>query len=668
MSNLATGQANQPMDFQGRTGGSVTAIITQDPTETSVGLGKNTGASLASYNICVGLNSGKVNTGIRNVTMGINAVSVNSPVNDGVVIGFNAGKNVALDSNVFIGSQCGENVTFGSLNCGIGFMAMQSSTNGWYNTSLGSNSLMNNLNGAQNVALGSGAMQSMRNSNQNTVCGYLAGFGTDSENFAGSGNSIYGSKASYRVATANNIVSIGAFSGYNNGYGDENVTIGYQSGFSNVSATGLVTLGPKAGYSSLAGESVYVGSGTGYGNVDGSGNTCSGFACDVDSTTGSLNSYYGYRAGAVNSSLNSALGAFALSSASSSNCVAMGYESGKFSSASSNLFLGAGSGAYSSASECVFIGNGVGSYSTVPLSLAIGMVSEDRAPLITGNMDTSEFGKPGITCKGHISVKQNSALGDSYLDNGFVLYRNDPTVRAAWHMYIDDAGKYIFGKNGKTAAILQSNASLPDVPSLDFTGQHRCRAMPGLMDMVLSGKTCIGLPVQGCVVVSSGVICTAMGRRGQTFTDKRGVSVSQALPVVDLCSTANDKAVFGVVAGIESVTPDNLSRTYNVGPMVTVFPKEYSDTRVVINSLGEGAIWVCNQGVRCVENGDYLVSSSLPGVSQKQRSPCLRNSTIAKLTAGFDFDICSDRFETRIVVHGGMTYVCALLPCTFHCG
>lgn len=667
MATLTTGSATQAMDFQGRTGNSISTIISQDPSETSIGLGKNTGGALGAYNICIGLNAGSVNTGIRNVAVGVNTISVNTPVNDSVSIGYNAGKNVALDSNVLVGSGAGENITFGSLNCGVGYQSLQNSTNGWYNCAYGSNSLENNSQGSQNVALGSGAMQAMMNSNQNTVAGYLACFGNDGVRFAGGGNSVFGAKAAYKMSTSNNVVSIGSFAAYN-GTADENVHIGYQSGFSNVSATGLVTVGSKAGYSALSGNSVYIGNGSGTNVVDGYDNTYVGCLSDRQSVRGVGNTYIGSGCGALDGTFNTSIGAYSFLSSSCSDTVAIGYRSGQYSSCSGGLFIGNGAGAYSVASECLFIGNNSGSYCTKPLSMAIGMVMSDRPPLITGNMDTSASGKPGLTCRGNVRIQQNPLLSDSYLDDGLVMFRNDNTVKAAWHQYIDDNGKYIFGKNGKIAAILQHNAGLLDVPSLDFTGQHRCRATPVLMEMVMSGKTLVGLPVQGCIVKSSGKICTAIGKNGETFSDHRGVVVSQALPVVDIASLPNDKAVFGVVAGLEPTTSDNSQRTYNVGSMMALFPKEISDTRVVINSLGEGAIWVCNEGVSHVENGDYLVSSSLPGVAQKQRSPFMRNSTVAKLTAGFDFDPKSSDFDVRKIVFRDKTYACALLPCTFHCG
>ena len=37
-----------------------------------------------------------------------------------------------------------------------------------------------------------------------------------------------------------------------------------------------------------------------------------------------------------------------------------------------------------------------------------------------------------------------------------------------------------------------------------------------------------------------------------------------------------------------------------------------------VNSVGEGAIWVCNKGVDNIQNGDYITSSTVVGYGVKQ--------------------------------------------------
>jgi hypothetical protein len=349
--------------------------------------------------------------------------------------------------------------------------------------------------------------------------------------------------------------------------------------------------------------------------------------------------------------------------------VSVGKDSGSLSSGDATICVGSGAGAESVGSECIYIGGNVGKAGSSPLTLQIGMsVSDQRPPLITGNLDTSDTGKPGIMCRGSVKIRQNKELGDRYTDNGLLMYRKDETVTTAWNLYVDDSGSWVFGKDGKPAAVLEGGTSLPDVASLDFTGQHRCRPAASLMAMARAGKTSLGLPIAGSIVVSSGSVCTAIGKRGEVYCDKRGIAVSQSLPGVDLSSKPRDKAVFGVVSGIETCTEDGSSRTYNTGSMLAIFEKQPGDDRLVINSLGEGAIWVCNHGYDTVENGDYVTSSQLPGVGMKQKSDVLRNSTVAKLTVGCDFSLDSNLFECAEITFMGIRYRCALLACTYHCG
>ena len=61
-----------------------------------------------------------------------------------------------------------------------------------------------------------------------------------------------------------------------------------------------------------------------------------------------------------------------------------------------------------------------------------------------------------------------------------------------------------------------------------------------------------------------------------------------------------------------------------------------NENRFHINSIGEGSIWVCNyNGV--INNGDYIVSSSIHGYGCKQDDDILHNYTVAKITCQCNF-------------------------------
>lgn len=92
-------------------------------------------------------------------------------------------------------------------------------------------------------------------------------------------------------------------------------------------------------------------------------------------------------------------------------------------------------------------------------------------------------------------------------------------------------------------------------------------------------------------------------------------TIDESLPYCNLTTKENDKSVFGVV---NSKNPNKLR----------------------INSLGEGALWVCNINGN-LENGDYITSSNIPGYGQKQtlNEGILCNFTVAKITAKCEFNL-----------------------------
>jgi hypothetical protein len=94
-----------------------------------------------------------------------------------------------------------------------------------------------------------------------------------------------------------------------------------------------------------------------------------------------------------------------------------------------------------------------------------------------------------------------------------------------------------------------------------------------------------------------------------------------------------DKRCFGVISTSED--PD--TREDKHGNLVSIFDKEGGDTRVYINSVGEGAIWVANSNGN-LEAGDYITTSNVVGYGQKQDDDILHNYTVAKITMDCDFE------------------------------
>ena len=218
---------------------------------------------------------------------------------------------------------------------------------------------------------------------------------------------------------------------------------------------------------------------------------------------------------------------------------------------------------------------------------------------------------------------------------------------------------------------------------MNFTGQHRTfvqnipyEETPNYEGMIVSANT------NNYVRMSGGI---AKGLEA--------ITINESLPLVSLSNVAYDKKCFGVISYAED--PDK--RTDGYGNFVSMFEKESGDTRIYINSVGEGAIWIVNTNGN-LESGDYITTSNVAGYGMKQDDDLLHNYTVAKITMDCDFNppqqpvqiILKDAegnnildqynqiqwvddpdgatepaYETR-QLEGG--YIAAFVGCTYHCG
>ncbi len=140
--------------------------------------------------------------------------------------------------------------------------------------------------------------------------------------------------------------------------------------------------------------------------------------------------------------------------------------------------------------------------------------------------------------------------------------------------------------------------------------------------------------------------------------DKDGITIEDAIPIVQLCKVRKDKRVYGVLG-----SPDR--STNNKG-------------RLIVNSVGEGAICVCNTNGN-IENGDYIQSSDVLGYGEKQDDDILHNYSVAKAVMDCTFELDSPYYQCYEIengtgvsppsdgVKGGVVRV-ALIACTYHCG
>ena len=157
---------------------------------------------------------------------------------------------------------------------------------------------------------------------------------------------------------------------------------------------------------------------------------------------------------------------------------------------------------------------------------------------------------------------------------------------------------------------------------LNFTGQHRC--LSHNTDVYTSNYI-------GYIVSSTGKYKNINSKYGENNI-KQNIEIDDALPIVELSTTAYDKKVFGVI----SLTQDN-DGEYKSGTFVSVLPRDDGDARIFVNGCGEGSIWVSDyNGILC--NGDYICSSVINGIGMKQDDDILHSYTVAKITMDCDFE------------------------------
>jgi hypothetical protein len=158
---------------------------------------------------------------------------------------------------------------------------------------------------------------------------------------------------------------------------------------------------------------------------------------------------------------------------------------------------------------------------------------------------------------------------------------------------------------------------------LNFTGQHRTfiKDIPFSQAGDLEGLI-VSSDQNKYIKMSGGIECGS-----------NAITVNESLPVVSVSNVFQDKRCFGVISTSED--PD--TRQDKHGNLVSIFDKEGGDTRVYINSVGEGAIWVANSNGN-LEAGDYITTSNVVGYGQKQDDDILHNYTVAKITMDCDFE------------------------------
>ena len=233
---------------------------------------------------------------------------------------------------------------------------------------------------------------------------------------------------------------------------------------------------------------------------------------------------------------------------------------------------------------------------------------------------------------------ENSVEGTSIFSTITNIDGNNITVDTSF----DCETVFIYGKKVDDFHVLNTNRIIPvnvaAIQEIDrrvvshFTGSHS--SFP--TDETIDYSTKIGQ-----IVVSTGDY--KINHNGIEYTGQNAIMIDHATPQFELSNADNQKSVIGIISRVND------------------------DTSILINTSGEGSIWVCSYGGN-LENGDYLASCVIEGYGSKQNDDLKHNYTVAKITCNVDFTGDLSGFENSSISYDGIEYKTALVGCIYQIG
>ena len=258
--------------------------------------------------------------------------------------------------------------------------------------------------------------------------------------------------------------------------------------------------------------------------------------------------------------------------------------------------------------------------------------SQNTEALILSNNGNAYFYE-SVNIRGDLGLSYSGAGTSMYMQLQ-ISHPSNPSYRwsighqAAAPSTTDD-DLYFYIERGNNVANMNVAGYVQDSGNgtqMNFTGQHRSLVLDiDYNDLSIDSKS-----MEGMIVVSDQNAYLSMS--GGLQSGQEAIMIDEALPIVSLCKKAKDKRVFGVISSIE---PED--RHDEAGAFATPYFKEEGDERVYINSVGEGGIWIVDQG-GSLEAGDYIQSSGVPGYGMMQKDDLLHNYTVAKITMDCNFE------------------------------
>jgi hypothetical protein len=259
-----------------------------------------------------------------------------------------------------------------------------------------------------------------------------------------------------------------------------------------------------------------------------------------------------------------------------------------------------------------------------------------------------------VTIDGNLKVKDTVIFNkDLLLQNKLQVLPMDTSNQSWWNIYCDSSVDEVYeadllfeSKNGSKMTFHdQFEESI-----INFTGQHRCSIIKTNIPRQMSISDFIGR-----IVISTGEY--------HDLHNNNKIRINEAIPKVKLCNVEMDQRVFGVISGEEEI---GKYREFKFGNLSFFLNKKKNNKKVMINSVGEGGVWVCNINGNFT-NGDYITSSGVYGYGMYQGDNIQRNYTVAKITCDCLFDLESPIYDCDEFIYKEKTIRRAFVGCIYYC-
>jgi hypothetical protein len=642
--------------------------------QAAVAVGRQSGVNnQGNYATAVGYLAGQTEQGDNTVAVG-NQAGNTSQGSNAIAIGNNAGSQGQNNVTIAIGTEAGQ-LAQAQRSIAIGEHAGQS-VQGSYSIAIGPNA---GLEGQNNFAIAIGNNAGCRGQDGTVAIGGSAGreeqgddaiaIGPNAGSAAQGNNSVAVGRQAGQTDQGNSAVAVG-YQAAGTSQGINAIAVGYLAGSSS-QLYSAVAIGVAAGQIDQGSESVAVGRYAGK-DVQGSfsvavgssaGQTTQGCACVAigilagQTIQGAEAVAIGDQAGQTSQGVQAiAVGELAGRTCQGVSAVAIGVSSGRSYQGSSATAVGNQAGETNQGEDAVAVGFKAGETNqhdhTIVLNAtgaALNSTGTDRLfikPIRSGTdgstvlsyddstgeiIDSTNLATDATRISAGTGIRFNGVTNESFNGGG-----GSGTVTEDYHMRFNsgrqltltwtDASQYEFRWGGGGSHGVRASIGTDTVFGFTFTGQHRNFIKDVPYQDVINRQL-------GGLIVSANnneyVKITGGAEKGSN-----AITQNEALPILSLSSKTLDKSCFGVIS--ESEDP-NTARSGSLGMFRSFYDTEDGDKRVIINSLGEGAIWVVNTN-GSLESGDYITTSNVAGYGQKQDSEFLANYTVAKITMDCDFE------------------------------